>query len=90
MNFAVEKIDLAKVHFTPELLSCVPATTAREHRVLPIFETPDCLVVALADVTNLELIDSLRHALHRDLELRVADRQQLDELIQRFYEDSNK
>jgi hypothetical protein len=44
----------------------------------------------LADVSNLELIDSLRHDLHRDLEFRVADRQQLDELIQRFYGDDNK
>jgi type IV pilus assembly protein PilB len=90
MNFGVEKIDLAMLYFTPELLSCVPATTARKHRVLPIFESLDCLVIALADVNNLELIDSLRHDLHRDLEFRVADRQQLDELIQRFYGDDNK
>jgi len=68
----------------------VAATTAHKHRVLPIFESLDCLVVALADVSNLELIDSLRHDLHRDLEFRVADRQQLDELIQRFYGDDNK
>ena len=85
VNFGVEKIELARVQFTRELLSCIPAATARLHRVLPIFETPDSLCVAMAEVNDLQVIDSLRRALHRDLELRVADRQQLDEFVQRFY-----
>jgi len=87
VNFGIESIDLATVHFEPELLRCIPATTARTYRVMPIYEAPDRLFVALAEVNNLEVIDSLRHALHRDLEFREADRQQLDEFIQRFYGD---
>ena len=90
MNFGIERIDLATVHFAPDLLRCIPATTARTYRVLPIFESPDGLCVALAEVNNLEVIDSLRRALHRDLEVRVADRQQLDEFIQRLYGDDEE
>jgi len=89
VNFGIERVDLATVHFASELLRCIPANTARTYRVLPIFESPNCLCVALAEVNNLEVMDSLRHALHRELEFRVADRQQLDEFIQRLYGDDD-
>ena len=83
-------VDLADVTFTPELLRCVPAATARTLRVLPIFTGPSGLIVALADVGNLEVIDSLFQTLHRELEFRVAERHQLDEFIQRHYGDEDK
>ncbi len=90
MNFGAESIDLAHVHFTPELLRCIPAATARSFRVLPIFSGPSGLVVALADVKNLEVIDSLFQTLHRELEFRVAERDQLEEFIKRHYGDEDK
>ena len=84
MNFGVEKINLVDVNFTPELLCCIPAPTARAFGVLPIFSGPSGLIVALADV-NLVVIDSLFQTLHRELEFRVAERHQLDEFIERHY-----
>jgi len=90
VNFGIESIDLANVNFTPELLRCIPAATARTFRVLPIFSGPSGLIVALADAKNLEVIDSLFQTLHRALEFRVAERHQLDDFIQRHYGDEDR
>jgi len=89
MRFGAEIVDLTKVDFTPELLRCVPADVARKYRVLPVFDLPGRLSIALADPDNLSTIDSLTHILKwPELEIRVAPKQQLDIFIQRHYGDS--
>ena len=84
-HFGADEVDLRNVQFTPELLACVPAASARRYRVLPVFSTPDKLRVAVADPADLDAIDSLQHLLRRDLELCVAEQAQLDEFIERLY-----
>jgi type IV pilus assembly protein PilB len=84
-HFGAMEIDLKDVVFTPELLACVPAQLARRHRVLPIRSSPDKLLLAVADPSDLDAIDSLYHSLQRDLELCVAEARQLDEFIRRLY-----
>ena len=84
-HFGADDVDLTKVAFTPELLACVPAESARRYRVLPVFNSPSMLRLALADPSDLDAIDSLHHLLRRDLELCVAEASQLDEFIQRLY-----
>ncbi len=84
--FRAERINLEHVHFTPELLRCVPAQVAHGYRVLPVFEeSSTSLGVAVVDPSDLDTIDGVHSALQRDLVLRVAERQQLDEFIQRLY-----
>ena len=88
MKFGAELVDLTKVKFTPELLRCIPADVARKYRVLPVFERPGCLAIALADLEDLNAIDSLTHILQKpELEIRIAEHQQLDEFIHRLYGD---
>jgi type II secretory ATPase GspE/PulE/Tfp pilus assembly ATPase PilB-like protein len=90
MDFGVEKIDLTTVHFTPELVRTIPAATVRMYRVLPVFDAPDCLCIALPDASKLEVIDELHFILRRSLEVRQAERQQLDTFIQRLYGDDDR
>ncbi len=84
-HYGADEVDLRNVQFTPELLACVPAASARRYRVLPISSSPDKLRLALADPSDLDAIDSLHHLLHRDLELCVAEEGQLNEFIERLY-----
>lgn len=84
-HFGAEEVDLRQVTFSPELLACVPAASARRYRVLPISSSPDKLRLALADPSDLDAIDSLHHLLHRNLELCVAEESQLNEFIERLY-----
>jgi hypothetical protein len=84
-HFGAEEVDLRQVVFSPDLLACVPAASARRYRVLPISSSRDKLRLALADPSNLDAIDALHHLLHRDLELCVAEESQLNEFIERLY-----
>ncbi len=78
-------IDLATIRFTPELLRCVPQATARMYRVLPIGSAPDCIRIALADPSDLQVLDELYLVLGRAIEPYVADKHQLDAFIEKMY-----
>jgi general secretion pathway protein E/type IV pilus assembly protein PilB len=84
-HFGAEETDLRNVPFTAELLACVPAHLARRHRVLPVFNSPAVLRLAVADPADLDALDSLTNILQRNLELCVAEVDQLDEFIKRLY-----
>jgi hypothetical protein len=85
MIFGAEEVDLRNVPFTAELLACVPAHLAKKYRVLPVFDSPRILRLAIADPSNLDAIDALTHLLQRELELCVSEASQLDEFIIRLY-----
>lgn len=84
-HFGADEVDLRNISFTTELLACIPADLARRYRVLPIFESPGSLGLALADPADLEAIDSIHRTLQRDLLVSVAEASQLDEFIGRLY-----
>ena len=84
-HFGAEEVDLGKVQFTTELLACIPGEIARRYRVLPIRSFPEKLVLAIADPSDLDAIDSLHNLVQRDLELCVAESWQLDDFIGRLY-----
>lgn len=89
-HFGAEEVNLEEVRFTAELLACVPAEAARRYRVLPIRNSPDKLLVAIADPSDLDAVDSLPDLVQRDLELCVAESGQLDDFIARLYGEEEK
>lgn len=90
VHFGAEEVDLKDVLFIRDLLACIPAALARRYRVLPISISGDKLLLALSDPSDLDAIDSVQHALQRDVELCVAEARQLDEFIQRLYGEESK
>jgi type IV pilus assembly protein PilB len=85
-GFYGDKIDLATVDFTAELLRAIPARLALHYRVLPIFQTKSgSLRIALANPRDIDTIDSLTHLLKREIEPRPADQLQLGVFLQRLY-----
>ena len=79
------EIDLREVNFTPALLALVPAEFARRHCVLAIQDSPQRVVVAMADPSDLGAIEALQARLGRDVEICVAEGHQLNEFIRRFH-----
>jgi len=71
MNFGAEKVDLRDIRFTPELLRCIPAATARMYSVLPVFTRCDSLGVVMLDFSNLEAIDELVFITGKELQIRA-------------------
>lgn len=84
-HFGAAVVDLAQVLFTPELLECLPAEAARKYRVMPVADTPFHLVIAVADAGDFNTIDALTQIVNREMEIRMADKLQLNEYIQRHY-----
>jgi len=84
-NFGAATVDLSQVEFTPELLEYLPAEAARKYRVMPVADSPFHLVIAVADASDLNALDSIMFIVNREMEIRVADKSQLDEYIRRYY-----
>ena len=84
-NFGAEPVDLSQVHFTPELLRLIPAGMVHKYRVLPVNKDGENVVIAIADPTDLNAIDQLTRFFNDTIELRVADKSQLDTFILRLY-----
>ena len=79
-------IDLSAVEFTPQLLEAIPRHLAWRYRVLPISENADgSLDVALADPSDIDAIDSLQYLLKREIQLRLAEENQLAAFLLRLY-----
>ena len=89
-HFGAEEVDLKGVTFTRDLLASVPAALARRCRVLPVSISEGKLVLALSDPSDLDAIDSVQHALKREVVLQVAEARQIDEFIRRLYGDESK
>jgi type IV pilus assembly protein PilB len=86
-EFGAEFVDLATVPFTPDLLSRIPAGLARKFRVLPVAQSDHAIAIVTADPADLDTLHGLHSALGRDIEVRVADRAQINSFIEQFYGD---
>jgi len=57
----------------------------REHNVIPLRESPDGLLVAVADPSNLSTVNAIMLATGRPVHLRIATPPVIQELIDRLY-----
>jgi type IV pilus assembly protein PilB len=74
--------------FTPEILSAVPADTARMYKCMPIAVFDSSVQVALADPLNPALVDELAYVVGKEIVPVVADPGEIERTIARFYGDS--
>jgi len=81
----LDYVDLSGAHFTPELLSVVPPTTARLHGALPVAYDEASITVALLDPLNQQALEDLRFACNKAINLIVAPLSQVRERIEQFY-----
>ena len=92
----MERVDLSKVEFTSDLRTSVQAATARLYETVPVRQTPQAIVLALAPMRLLEARDDelqtlrteLQFVVHRTVDFVVADRQQIREYVHRLYGES--
>ena len=78
-------VDLAKVEFTPNLLRRVPAELVHRYRVLPVAEAASEIAIVTSDPSDLEAFEELNRVLDKQIELRVADKAQIDAFIEQLY-----
>jgi general secretion pathway protein E/type IV pilus assembly protein PilB len=84
-QFGAEVVHLANTKIEDDVLSLVPRHVAKKYRVLPLFKTDGKVVVAIADPSDLNTIDSLHHLLNAEIEFRVASEADIDAALNKYY-----
>jgi type IV pilus assembly protein PilB len=85
----VPAIDLSQVTVDPKILTLIPADFAIKHLVLPLRRLGRTLTVAMAEPTDLNVVDDLKFITRFDIEPVVAGEFTLRQQIEKSYEGSN-
>ena len=84
-DLGTQYFDLKGFTPPPELVSAIPAGTARLYQAVPVSYDGAVLTVALADPLNPQTGEDLRFALGREIVFCVADTAQILDFIERVY-----
>ncbi|HRI14015.1 MAG TPA: ATPase, T2SS/T4P/T4SS family, partial [Verrucomicrobiota bacterium] len=84
--FGVESVNLGDLKLSDEVIGLVPRHVAKKFNTVPVGQSESgAVVVALSDPSDIDAVDGLRHALNRDIELRVAGASDVEAALNRFY-----
>jgi type IV pilus assembly protein PilB len=78
-------VDLKERDITPAILHLIPSGLARLHGALPIEMSGTTLRVALIDPFDLQVVEDLRFALGKDIQVVVSPQDQIENLIKQHY-----
>jgi type IV pilus assembly protein PilB len=80
-----EVVQINELDLTPEVIAAIPSSLARSVQCLPVGLTGNTVRVALVDPMNPSVIDEIGFGSGKDVQVVVADPQQVEKLIQKFY-----
>jgi tetratricopeptide (TPR) repeat protein len=81
-------VDLTEVAIPPAVLELVPESVARENTILPLWVSNGTLFVAISDPSNPDVIQKLEFILNKEVRPVLAAREQIIDLINRCYGES--
>lgn len=84
-NAGIPFIHLGDVNFDPAITQAVPDDVAKRFRVLPVEDDGYALTLAIADPLDFEALDTLPHAIGRELNLVCATPKDIQEHLRQFY-----
>ncbi|MGA2174437.1 MAG: ATPase, T2SS/T4P/T4SS family [Verrucomicrobiota bacterium] len=87
-HLGTEVIQLSQREITPEILSIVPAETARMYKCLPVAVYDTTVKLALADPLNPTMVDELAYVIRKEIIPVVADPAEIESAVNRYYGDS--
>jgi type IV pilus assembly protein PilB len=88
-QYRVPAVDLSETEIDAKILKLVPADFASKHLILPLRLVGRTLTVAMANPTDLSVIDDLKFVTRFDVDAVVAGEFTLRKAIDRYYEISN-
>jgi type IV pilus assembly protein PilB len=87
-HLGTEVVELRGREVPPEAIQAMPAATARMYQCLPLELIGSTLRVALAEPLNPALVDELRFAVGKEIQLVVADPHQIEQAINKHYSEA--
>lgn len=88
-QFGAEVIDLSEMRISDEVIAAVPRHIAKRYKVVPVAAHESSITVALSDPSDLDVVDSLHHLLHKEIDVRVATEESIETAITRYYGSSD-
>jgi len=85
MQLGMDVVVLADHDIAREIIQQVPAAIARRYKVIPLFDSEGALTVAISDPVNIEVLDSLRYILKRNVEGVVASDEEIAIALDHYY-----
>jgi type IV pilus assembly protein PilB len=83
-QFGLEFLDLTEAELDERAAGMLPATVAREHSAFPVgYDDGGRLVVAISDPANAAGVTAIRAATNGDVRLVVAERDLVEDLLER-------
>ncbi|HEX8395668.1 MAG TPA: type IV-A pilus assembly ATPase PilB [Longimicrobium sp.] len=86
----IPAVDLERVKLDPKILKLIPAEIAVKHQVLPLRRVGRTLTVAMANPTDLGVLDDLKFVTRLDVEPVIAGDFSLRKIIEKEYEASDE
>ena len=84
-SIGADFVDLGDYEVPAEIQRLIPGGTARLHGALPIGESGNSIVTALLDPLDTQVVDDLRFALGRDIQVTVAPAYQVEDRLRKYY-----
>ncbi len=85
-QYRMPAVDLARFEVDPKIVKMIPADVALKHLVLPLKREGRTLTVAMADPTNLSVLDDLKFITRYDIFAVIAGEYTLRTAIDKYYE----
>jgi type IV pilus assembly protein PilB len=85
-QFQLPRLPIDTIDLVPELVQLVPRQLAEQHRIVPVFVSPQELTLAVCDPTGIEVFDWLGRELKRSVALVIATPAEVQRAQRRLYE----
>ncbi len=84
-HFGYEFINLSELRLSDDVIAAVPPNVAKRYRAVPVAKHDHTVAIALADPSDLDVVDSLQRMINADIELRVATNEDIDAALNKYY-----
>jgi general secretion pathway protein E/type IV pilus assembly protein PilB len=84
-HLGYEFVNLGDLRLTDDIISSVPRHVAKRYRAVPVARHDHTVAIALADPSDLDVVDALQRTVNADLELRVAADEDIDAALNKYY-----
>jgi type IV pilus assembly protein PilB len=85
-QYGVPAVDLSTIEIDPDIIKLISEDVARKYQIIPISRTGATLVVAMADPSNIFVIDDIKFLTGYNVEPMVASEAALKSAIDKQYE----
>ncbi|HYE31673.1 MAG TPA: type II/IV secretion system protein, partial [Methylomirabilota bacterium] len=84
-TYGVEFVPLSEMRLTDDVIAAVPRHIAKRFNAVPVFRQDGTVAVAMADPSDLDTLDGLRHSLNMEVEPRVATPEDIEAALTKYY-----